>query len=706
MYWINLAASTKRAATMAAKLDAVPGVTHTRITATDKAGVRAMQGTRQLRVDAKIIEKCTHLNPEGKIDCWWHHTQLDVPEYTIVEVACATSHLRTIDLAYRAGDEVALITEDDVTIPENIAAVVADLLTKAPRSWEIIQFTPKNGEVLQQFYQIHDLFVSWMPQYYGTGAYLINRRGMKAILDRFSVTKPDPNDLRPGDAGQAADEDLRTAFLIPADVVVADELIYAFVNTYTATRVYIGFESTTTFPSAVQAEGSWTEESTEQTILDKQVGLSVTAAGCMPAVVPVIQHSKIVLAITLYRDSGDDSMMLADLATVAENVIATQPWGFHYHVFVILKKAKRQSVWERAAAAHAVLDGVTVQLHFRTNKARFSKWIYWHEVTERPDITDFSNVIFVDGDLDFAGFPWGEFFLRHTAYLGQYEHKIIGVTRQSYNESMLSTKTSHNSWYTAINGEFWHHCNRSNIVASPVDFLEQFFVMMDTGFMLWFMSHVLDEHFLGLHRSLATDYGIDTLWCGAAREYHQITQPADPTCVDDLEYTDRHGFDCTEWHNRDCLVQQEYCVGSAEQWCYNASDIREVRSKCCSCVTNLPRCLLVPLILNHKDTRSLTGNRDSKSRAFSDFEIAGSTLAQRYLDHFPEWAYWASKFRDFFSGAWAAQQCVGLYHLNNGGRLPLRAPSLAQNMADSRTGQSALTVAVQHILEHEYYTEC
>ena len=105
-----------------------------------------------------------------------------------------------------------------------------------------------------------------------------------------------------------------------------------------------------------------------------------------------------------------------------------------------------------------------------------------------------------------------------------------------------------------------------------------------------------------------------------------------------------------------------------------------------------PRCLLVPLIMNHKDTRSLTGNRDSKSRAFSDFEIAGSTLAQRYLDQFPEWAYWASKFRDFFSGAWAAQQCVGLYHLNNGGRLPLRAPSLAQNMADSRTGQSALSV--------------
>ena len=51
-------------------------------------------------------------------------------------------------------------------------------------------------------------------------------------------------------------------------------------------------------------------------------------------------------------------------------------------------------------------------------------------------------------------------------------------------------------------------------------------------------------------------------------------------------------------------------------------------------------------------------------QSFSDFEIAGSTLAQRYLDQFPEWAYWASRFRDFFSGAWPAQRCIGLDQLN------------------------------------------
>jgi len=122
-----------------------------------------------------------------------------------------------------------------------------------------------------------------------------------------------------------------------------------------ATRVYVGFESTTTFPSAVQ-QGSWTEDSIEQTTLDTQVALSMAAADCMPVVVPVIQQDKIVLAITVYRDSGDDDKMGADLATVAENAIATQPWGFHYHVFVILKRRKRQAAWERAAEVHDDFD--------------------------------------------------------------------------------------------------------------------------------------------------------------------------------------------------------------------------------------------------------------------------------------------------------------------------------------------------------------
>ena len=61
-----------------------------------------------------------------------------------------------------------------------------DVLGDAPPGWEIIQFTPKHAQVLEQVQHIRDRYMRWMPQYYGTGSYLINRRGMKAIVDKLT----------------------------------------------------------------------------------------------------------------------------------------------------------------------------------------------------------------------------------------------------------------------------------------------------------------------------------------------------------------------------------------------------------------------------------------------------------------------------------------------------------------------------------------
>ena len=431
VYWINLATATARAAGMVNQLDKMDRVSHTKVVATSKVGVETMIKDGDLVVAAKIIPKCTIKDDSGKANCWFHHTK-NVPEYTIVEVACVTSHLRTIRQAYNNGDELALILEDDVIIPSGFRAKIAGLLSDAPRAWEVIQLTPKNGDVLEQFREIHDNFVSWMPQYYGTGSYLINRRGMKRLLDKLSRAKP-------GFRGSTN----VTTILIPKRVVVADELLYCYVNSYTATRVFIEFESTTKFPSAVQ-EGSWLEGSAETVALERHM-TDAQKYSCRPRVVPTLLREKHLLVVTMYRDVGTEVRMSEDLATLANNVAATQPWGFHYHVYVLLNEAARRPIWEAAAELYPDLDD-TVQIHYRTNPDRFSKWIYWEEVIRRPDITTFGNTVFADGDLDFAGFAWGEFFLRHTAFLDQYEHKIVGVTRQSYTESMLSTKATYGNF--------------------------------------------------------------------------------------------------------------------------------------------------------------------------------------------------------------------------------------------------------------------
>ena len=56
-----------------------------------------------------------------------------------------TSHLATIKTAYDKGDELALVLEDDVTIPKYFATVVEHVIATAPPGWEIVQFAPKSA---------------------------------------------------------------------------------------------------------------------------------------------------------------------------------------------------------------------------------------------------------------------------------------------------------------------------------------------------------------------------------------------------------------------------------------------------------------------------------------------------------------------------------------------------------------------------------
>lgn len=100
---------------------------------------------------------------------------------TKYEVGCTLSHLQTIKQAYDAGHEIAMICEDDVWLMT--LSLIPDLdqvVSKAPSNWKIIQvqnMRPSRGEGLK--------FIKSFEKKYAFGAacYLINRRGMKQILD-------------------------------------------------------------------------------------------------------------------------------------------------------------------------------------------------------------------------------------------------------------------------------------------------------------------------------------------------------------------------------------------------------------------------------------------------------------------------------------------------------------------------------------------
>ena len=101
------------------------------------------------------------------------------------ELGCTLSHLIAIKTAYRNGDEMALIFEDDINF--NLYPLWRKSFT------EIIKDLPKNIEILQLISNKNIETINFdiikrpnnLATHGCTGAYLINRKGMKKVIDNF-----------------------------------------------------------------------------------------------------------------------------------------------------------------------------------------------------------------------------------------------------------------------------------------------------------------------------------------------------------------------------------------------------------------------------------------------------------------------------------------------------------------------------------------
>lgn len=186
-----------------------------------------------------------------------------------------------------------------------------------------------------------------------------------------------------------------------------------------------------------------------------------------------------------------------------------------------------------------------------------------------------------------------------------------------------------------------------DVLAVPVDFLEQYFVMMDTKFMIWFLERALDEKFSKLHAHLQTDWGIDELWCGAAREYEDtILRGHGPgSCNDFYNFTDDFGAKCEDWNGFSC---ERYCDDQRKN-CATVDHLKAVQTQCCSTCNAAPKCLLLPFVMLHTDERTLTGSRHDKHSAL---ESGGTVLRTEYRAEFKSWYEWANsmRFLNRFSG--------------------------------------------------------
>ena len=130
-------------------------------------------------------------------------------DYSMGELGCVLSHLNTIKCSYERGYEYCLILEDDVYLGLIMLwdKTLCDVINNAPVDWGILQLFAGNTRVTNiNEYKIWD-------NYWGMQAYIMNRQGMKKIVD----TVCDGNTVIINNR-------------IPTKKICSDHLIYSIIN--------------------------------------------------------------------------------------------------------------------------------------------------------------------------------------------------------------------------------------------------------------------------------------------------------------------------------------------------------------------------------------------------------------------------------------------------------------------------------------------
>jgi GR25 family glycosyltransferase involved in LPS biosynthesis len=175
MYYINLDRSEDRRESIEEQLEGT-----------------SVKATRISAVDGKKIDlgKKTYITLDGKVV---KYSTGDVKKkFSKSELGCTFSHLHAIDVAYKNGDKLALIVEDDIflglaaTWKENLTDIIATM----PADWGAIQlFTSLEYKSIRECKK----HVVWN-DYYGCVAYVVDRKFMKIVSEFLKEPKLEGED--------------------------------------------------------------------------------------------------------------------------------------------------------------------------------------------------------------------------------------------------------------------------------------------------------------------------------------------------------------------------------------------------------------------------------------------------------------------------------------------------------------------------------
>jgi GR25 family glycosyltransferase involved in LPS biosynthesis len=178
VYYINMDKDVDRREFMERQIEKMPNVHFTRITGFNGYAIVNKQNDI-IKHDHTFIEFVNKYDDMSKS-----------------EIGCTMSHLIAIKKAYKNGDEIAMICEDDILFDTcTLIKPISEMIEEAPKNWEILQlcsFVPKDMHIQSKDHPHVDYVRNnGKNRHYNTACYLINRNGMETILKMTSSIQTD-----------------------------------------------------------------------------------------------------------------------------------------------------------------------------------------------------------------------------------------------------------------------------------------------------------------------------------------------------------------------------------------------------------------------------------------------------------------------------------------------------------------------------------
>ena len=151
---------------------------------------------------------------------------------TSEEYCCTLSHIQAIFAAWLAGDDSALVLEDDVRIIRWPGEIWDEILSSAPKDWQVLHMLPLGDDAVRLLEDKKTpLWTRWRSGLWGAAAYIISRVGMEQVLTKYVPNYQQLSVVRHVDFTQICTDDKRCR-------CVADWVIYVAAVTWTCTDVF------------------------------------------------------------------------------------------------------------------------------------------------------------------------------------------------------------------------------------------------------------------------------------------------------------------------------------------------------------------------------------------------------------------------------------------------------------------------------------